>query len=150
VWNKDLVTRQPVACAKKVKHTGAAKSGPNEERKNAMPQATAGQVSAQLAIGRATAASLLAMAGSVTAGYGADAELGRYLSSECMTCHGTAKPGSTIPNIFGLGEARFAEVLRAYRAKALPNPVMQTVAGRLNDEDIAALALYFETANRPK
>jgi len=41
------------------------------------------------------------------------------------------------------------EVLRAYRAKALPNPVMQTVASRLNDDDIAALALYFETARKP-
>ena len=83
-----------------------------------------------------------------TAGHGADIELGRYLSSECMTCHGTAKADSTIPNIFGLGQAHFAEVLRAYRAKALPNPVMQTIAGRLNDEDIAALALYFEIARK--
>jgi cytochrome c len=115
-----------------------------------MPQATAGQISVQFAISRAAAASLLAMAGGVTSSYGADVELGRYLSSECMTCHGTAKPDSTIPNIFGLGEVRFAEVLRAYRAKALPNPVMQTIAGRLNDEDIAALALYFETAKKPK
>ena len=114
-----------------------------------MPQATAGQISLQLAISRATAASLLAIAGGVTASYGADVELGRYLSSECMTCHGTAKSDSTIPNIFGLGEAHFAEILRAYRAKALPNPIMQTIAGRLNDEDIAALALYFETAKKP-
>jgi cytochrome c len=49
-----------------------------------------------------------------------------------------------------LGQARFAEVLKAYRAKSLPNPVMQTVAGRLNDDDIASLALYFETARKPK
>jgi cytochrome c len=86
----------------------------------------------------------------VTESYGADAELGRYLSSECMTCHGTATTDSTIPNIFGLGQAHFAGVLRAYRAKALPNPVMQTIAGRLNDADIAALALYFETAKKTK
>ena len=94
-------------------------------------------------------ASLLTGVFGATAGHGADIELGRYLSSECMTCHGTAKADSTIPNIFGLGQAHFAEVLRAYRAKALPNPVMQTIAGRLNDEDIAALALYFETARKP-
>jgi cytochrome c len=42
------------------------------------------------------------------------------------------------------------EVIRAYRDKALPNPVMQSIAGRLNDEDIAALALYFDTAKKPK
>jgi cytochrome c len=88
--------------------------------------------------------------GGMSAGYSADIELGRYLSSECMTCHGTAKADSTIPNIFGLGETHFVEVIRAYRDKALPNPVMQSIAGRLNDEDIAALALYFDTAKKPK
>lgn len=99
---------------------------------------------------RAIAAYLLATATGATASHGADAELGRYLSSECMTCHGAAKADSTIPNIFGLSQAHFAEVLKAYRAKSLPNPVMQTIAGRLNDDDIAALALYFETAKRSK
>ena len=88
--------------------------------------------------------------GQLTAAPAADIELGRYLSSECMTCHGTAKADSTIPNIFGLSEMHIAEVIRAYRAKALPNPVMQSIASRLNDEDIAALALYFATAKKPK
>ena len=118
-----------------------------------MPGATAGRVSegwrSALMAGSAIASFLLTTVGGTGPGYGADAELGRYLSSECMTCHGTAKSDSTIPNIFGLGEVHFAEVLRAYRAKALPNPVMQTIAARLNDEDIAALALYFETAKKP-
>jgi cytochrome c553 len=114
--------------------------------------ATAGECPIYLSrpTGQAIAAYLLAIAAGATASYGADAELGRYLSSECMTCHGTATSDTTIPNIFGLGQARFAEALRAYRAKALPNPVMQTVAGRLNDDDIASLALYFETARKPK
>jgi cytochrome c553 len=115
-----------------------------------MPRATAGRVSARLRLSAGRiAACVVAITGGVTASHGADVELGRYLSSECMTCHGTAKTDSTIPNIFGLGQARFAEALRAYRAKALPNPIMQTVAGRLNDEDIASLALFFETARKP-
>jgi cytochrome c len=117
-----------------------------------MPGATAGRVSARrqsaLVTGGGVGAYLLTTLGAVSLSYGADAELGRYLSSECMTCHGTAKGDSTIPNIFGLAQTHFVEVLRAYRAKALPNPVMQTIAGRLNDEDIAALALYFETAKK--
>src|SRR5215475_4434369 len=82
--------------------------------------------------------------------YGADAELGRYLSTECMMCHGVSKADSTIPNIFGLGETHFVEIIRAYRDKTLPNPVMQTIAGRLKDEEIAALALYFQAAKKPK
>ncbi len=78
----------------------------------------------------------------------ADLELGRYLATECMTCHGTASATSTIPNIFGLGEGHFVEVIRAYRVKALPNPIMQSIAERLTDEDIAALAAYFQTAKK--
>ncbi len=85
-----------------------------------------------------------------SAGYAADAEFGRYLASECLTCHGTAKSDSTIPDIFGIPEAGFAEVMKAYRAKSLPNPVMQTVASRLKDDEIAALAAYFATAKKPR
>lgn len=98
-----------------------------------------------LAIGGGTALGLLA-----PSAQGADVEFGRYLSSECTTCHGTAKSDSTIPIIHGLGETHFVEVIKAYRAKALPNPVMQTIAARLGDEEIAALAAYFATANKPK
>jgi cytochrome c len=87
------------------------------------------------------AASGLAMAG--------DVELGRYLSSECTTCHGAAKSDSTIPPIHGLDQRHFVEVLKAYRAKTLPNPAMQNIAGRLQDDDIAALAAYFAAA-RPR
>jgi cytochrome c len=81
-------------------------------------------------------------------GHGADIELGRYLSSECMTCHGAAQAHSQIPEIFGMAETTFTEVVKAYREKRLHNPVMQNIAGRLNDEDIAALAAYFATTKR--
>jgi cytochrome c len=79
----------------------------------------------------------------------ADMELGRYLASECMTCHRAATETSTIPNIFGLTELHVAEVMKAYRDKALPNPVMQNIASRLTDEEIAALALYFAKTKKP-
>jgi cytochrome c len=85
----------------------------------------------------------------MSTGHSADVELGRYLSSECTTCHGAAKSDSAIPIIHGLDEIHFVEVIKAYRAKMLPNPVMQTIAGRLRDEEIAALAAYFATANKP-
>ncbi|KAB2885421.1 MAG: hypothetical protein F9K38_02590 [Pseudorhodoplanes sp.] len=79
----------------------------------------------------------------------ADFELGRYLAAECMTCHRAATSTSTIPNIFGLDEAHLSEVLRAYRAKDLPNPVMQNIAGALNDEEISALATFFAKTRKP-
>jgi cytochrome c553 len=77
-----------------------------------------------------------------------DIELGRYLSSECITCHrgGTAK--SAIPNIYGLEEKSFVEVIKAYRDKRLNNAVMQNIAGRLKDEEIEALAAYFARTKR--
>jgi len=80
----------------------------------------------------------------------ADVELGRYLSSECMTCHGKAREGGAIPNIFGLAEAHFVEVVKAYRDRRLDNRVMQTIAGRLSDDEITALAAYFATAAKPE
>jgi cytochrome c len=95
------------------------------------------------------AAGILAVPASTTAGHSADVEFGRYLASECITCHGTATADSTIPNIFGLGELHFVEVIKAYRDRALPNPIMQNVAGRLRDEEIAALAAYFASAKKP-
>ncbi len=85
-----------------------------------------------------------------TGAHSADVELGRYLANECMTCHSSATATSTIPNIFGLSEAHLNQVIRAYRAKSLPNPVMQNIASRLSDEDIGALASYFATGKKPK
>jgi cytochrome c553 len=81
--------------------------------------------------------------------FAADVELGRYLATECMTCHGASKADSAIPDIFGKPESLVDERLKAYRDKRLPNEVMQTVASRLKDDEIAALAAYFRTAKRP-
>lgn len=98
---------------------------------------------------RIAAAAVLAAAFGTPA-TAADVELGRYLSSECMTCHGQARAGDTIPDIFGMAESTFVEVVDAYRDKRLENQVMQTIAGRLSDEEIAALAAFFATANKPQ
>jgi cytochrome c553 len=81
--------------------------------------------------------------------FAADVELGRYLATECMTCHGASKADSTIPDIFGKPESLIGEGLKAYRDRRLPNEVMQTVASRLKDDEIAALAAYFRTAKKP-
>jgi len=78
-----------------------------------------------------------------------DIELGRYLSTQCVTCHRAATPGGAIPNIFGMAEPRFTTLVKAYRDKQLPNPVMQTAVGGLKDEDIEALAAYFARTQRP-
>ena len=79
-----------------------------------------------------------------------DVALGRYLSAECVTCHGAAggAPASTIPNIYGRPEQTLVEAVKAYRDKTRANAVMQNIAGRLKDEEIEALAAYFATTRR--
>lgn len=83
-----------------------------------------------------------------TSAMAADAELGRYLATECVMCH-RAAAGEAIPNIFGMAEANLVAALKAYRGRSRPNPVMQNIAGRLTDEDIAALAHHFARASKP-
>jgi cytochrome c len=78
-----------------------------------------------------------------------DFEFGRYLATECLTCHRSATAGSAIPNIFGMAEPRFRVLIKAYRDKQLPNQVMQSVAGRLKDDEIEALAHYFSVTKSP-
>ena len=73
----------------------------------------------------------------------ADGAYGEYLSGECVTCHRADGGDDGIPSITGLDAEGFAYIMHAYRAKELDNNVMQLVAGRLDDEQIASLAVYF-------
>lgn len=74
-----------------------------------------------------------------------DRELGEYLSTECVTCHRASGAAQGIPKIAGWPEDQFIAVMNAYKDKQRDNPVMQTIAGRLEAGDIAALAAYFRT-----
>lgn len=75
----------------------------------------------------------------------ADLAYGEYLSGECVTCHRADGGDEGIPQIIGLDAEGFAAIMLAYKAKDLENPVMQIVAGRLDEEQIASLAVYFES-----
>ncbi|MGL4637209.1 MAG: c-type cytochrome [Beijerinckiaceae bacterium] len=73
-----------------------------------------------------------------------DKELGQYLSSECVTCHQlSGKTVGSIPPIVGWPENQFLAVMAAYKNKDRDNNVMQTIAGKLKDDEVAALAAYF-------
>jgi cytochrome c553 len=72
-----------------------------------------------------------------------DSELGQYLSAECVTCHRLAGDYKGIPPIIGWPEESFVEIMNEYRTKKRENQVMQTIAGKLSDEEVAALAAYF-------
>ena len=74
-----------------------------------------------------------------------DPEWGEYLSSECTTCHKVDGADEGIPSITQWPEEDFVIAMHAYKQKLRPHPVMQMMAGRLSDEEIAALAAYFKT-----
>lgn len=73
----------------------------------------------------------------------ADFGYGEYLSGECVTCHQQNGSNQGLPSITGLDAESFAQIMLAYRNKELDNNVMQNVASRLDDEQIASLAVYF-------
>ena len=78
---------------------------------------------------------------------GADVGYGEYLSGECVTCHSQKGVDKGIPVINGLDAEAFATVMHSYKAGDIQHPVMQMVAGRLDGEQIASLAVYFATVS---
>ena len=72
-----------------------------------------------------------------------DPEYGEYLASECQTCHQVSGVNDGIPGISGWPSDDFVVAMHAYKRKLRPHPVMQMMAGRLSDDEIAALAAYF-------
>lgn len=74
-----------------------------------------------------------------------DREWGEFLASECTTCHQRDGAAAGVPSITYWPEDRFVVAMHAYREGLRPHQVMQNIARRLTDEDIAALAIYFAT-----
>ena len=75
-----------------------------------------------------------------------DPEYGAYLAGECTTCHRTDGSGEGIPSITGWPFDDFVITLQAYKRGKRAHPAMQLIAGRLSDEEIAALAAHFRDA----
>jgi len=72
-----------------------------------------------------------------------DPEYGAYLATECLTCHQADGTSGGIPSITLWPEEDFVIAMHAYKDKLRPHPVMQMMAGRLSNEEIAALAAFF-------
>lgn len=80
---------------------------------------------------------------SLNAASAADPAYGEYLSSECVSCHRRDGQDKGIPPIVGWPPEQFIAVLQSYKTKDRTNQVMQTITGRLTDEDMAALAAFY-------
>jgi len=72
-------------------------------------------------------------------------EYGQYLSSTCVTCHQASGDASGIPPIINWPAEAFVTVLHAYKGKSRDNVVMQQITSTLGNEEIAALAAYYES-----
>lgn len=72
-----------------------------------------------------------------------DVAFGEYLASECTTCHQRDGSDQGIPAISGWPEEDFVVAMHAYKRQLRPHPVMQMMAARLSNDEIAALAAYF-------
>ncbi len=73
-----------------------------------------------------------------------DAAYGEYLSGECVTCHQETGANEGIPGIVGWPRDAFIRALFEYKTNVRSHQVMQLVTSNLGDEEIAALAAYFE------
>ena len=74
-----------------------------------------------------------------------DREFWEYLASECTACHKLTSGSSNIPVIAGRPVKDFIIALYSYKLKTRRSQVMEMVADRLSDEEIAALAAYFSS-----
>ena len=72
-----------------------------------------------------------------------DPEYGEYLASECLTCHQSDGRDDGIPAISGWSIGDFVVTMHAYKQEVRRHPIMNMLAGRLSNEEIAALAAYF-------
>lgn len=97
-------------------------------------------------IGPVTVAFMLLGSGGIQA---ADKELGKHLSAECVACHQlSGRVVAGVPAIIGIDQQSFKAMMQSYRRKERPNEVMQSIAAKFNDEEVAALAAFFESVKK--
>ena len=76
-----------------------------------------------------------------------DIDYGEYLSSECTTCHHSQGLDEGIPSITGWPIESFVWALHSYKSGARKHPIMEMITQRLSNEEIASLAIFFESIN---
>lgn len=72
--------------------------------------------------------------------------------TQCATCDGRdgIGTGPTFPNLAGQKSQYLTKALREYRSSKRSDPVMSVAARELTDEEITALAEYYESLGASK
>jgi len=75
----------------------------------------------------------------------ADAAAGAEKAAMCVGCHGPNGKSSNAqwPNLAAQQPAYLAAQLKAFKSGSRANPMMQSMAANLNDQDIENVAAYF-------
>ncbi len=74
-----------------------------------------------------------------------DKEYGQYLAGECVTCHQITGQVEGIPSIVGVPRDYFVRAMLEFKNNIRTNEVMKLRAANMTNEDLAALAAYFES-----
>ena len=71
----------------------------------------------------------------------------RNMAMACAPCHGTnghAVPGSPLEPLAGRTQGEIIQILGQFKAGTKPATVMQQIARGFTDDEIAAIAAFFE------
>lgn len=91
----------------------------------------------------AAAAGLLIAASSAALAAGNAAE-GKTKAAQCATCHGPdGKGGGPNPPVIALDAAKFTAALNDYKSGKRKHPMMEMMAKKLSDQDMADLAAHY-------
>lgn len=92
----------------------------------------------------AAAGLLIAASGTVVAA--GNATDGKTKAAQCATCHGPdGKGGGPNPPVVALDAAKFTAAMNDYKNGKRKHPMMEMLAKKLNDQDMADLAAYYAT-----
>jgi len=100
------------------------------------------------AVAGITLAALPVQAGSLVEG---SADAGKSKSVTCAACHGAAgiSANPLWPNVAGQNAPYLLAQLKAFKGGSRENPLMTSQAMMLSDQDMADLAVYFESLPGP-
>lgn len=91
----------------------------------------------------------LVIAFSVTAHAAGNAADGKTKSAQCATCHGIeGKGGGPNPAIVSLDADKFTAAISDYKSGKRKHPIMEMMAKKLSDQDVADLASHYASLKK--